>query len=126
MRIRKDSPFHGITEDFKEYILTMVANGDSYDDVAEMWENKTGKETFGEQVRRFVTFAGVDFILLDNMSNAMLKEAVALRAGGILFEASGGVNLQTVRAIAETGVDFISVGALTHSAVALDFSLELT
>jgi hypothetical protein len=54
MRIRKDSPFHGITEDFKEYILTMVANGDSYDDVAEMWENKTGKETFGEQVRRFV------------------------------------------------------------------------
>lgn len=79
-----------------------------------------------EQVRRFVTFPGVDFILLDNMSNAMLREAVALRTGEILFEASGGVNLQTVRAIADTGVDFISVGALTHSAVALDFSLELT
>jgi len=79
-----------------------------------------------EQVQRFVAIEGVDFILLDNMDVETLKAAVALRTGAIQFEASGGVNLQTIRAIAETGVDFISVGALTHSAVALDFSLELT
>ena len=70
--------------------------------------------------------AGVDMILLDNMAVAMLTEAVELvRASGTgtQTEASGGVTLETVRAIAETGVDFISVGALTHSAPALDLSL---
>jgi len=69
--------------------------------------------------------AGADMILLDNMSPAQLSEAVALVDGRAKLEASGGVNLDTVRAIAETGVDFISVGALTHSARALDVSLEL-
>ena len=54
MRIRKDSPFHGITEDHKEHMLDLLQKGERYDDVAEMWENKTGKETTGEQVRRFV------------------------------------------------------------------------
>ncbi len=80
-----------------------------------------------EQVRGFLTLEGVAVILLDNMSLAQLREAVALREPGqeIAFEASGGVNLETVAAIAETGVDYISVGALTHSARALDFSLEL-
>jgi nicotinate-nucleotide pyrophosphorylase (carboxylating) len=69
---------------------------------------------------------GVDRVLLDNMSLEMLCDAVALvRASGVQIgtEASGGVSLATVRAIAETGVDFISVGALTHSAPALDLSL---
>ena len=78
-----------------------------------------------DQVRRFLTFTGVDVILLDNMTCAQMSEAVALGAGRVQFEASGGVTLATVAAIAATGVDFISVGALTHSAPAIDFSLEL-
>jgi nicotinate-nucleotide pyrophosphorylase (carboxylating) len=69
---------------------------------------------------------GVDAILLDNMTLAELREAVALAGGRARLEASGGVNLDTIRAIAETGVDEISVGALTHSARSLDVSLELT
>ena len=78
-----------------------------------------------DQVRRFLALTGVDVILLDNMSCADLAEAVALGGGCVQFEASGGVTLDTVGAIAATGVDFISVGALTHSAPAIDFSLEL-
>ncbi len=69
--------------------------------------------------------AGVPRILLDNMSLEQLREAVAVTAGRAELEASGGVTLDTVRAIAETGVDFISIGALTHSAPALDLSLGL-
>ncbi|HET7454768.1 MAG TPA: carboxylating nicotinate-nucleotide diphosphorylase [Solirubrobacterales bacterium] len=73
---------------------------------------------------------GVDRLLLDNMSPQSIKEAVALRdqtAGeaGVSLEASGGVTLENVREIAETGVEFISVGALTHSAPTLDFSMLL-
>jgi nicotinate-nucleotide pyrophosphorylase (carboxylating) len=68
----------------------------------------------------------VDAILLDNMTPAELREAVALTRGRARLEASGGVTLDTIRAIAETGVDEISVGALTHSACSLDVSLELT
>ncbi len=79
-----------------------------------------------DQVRDFLTLDGVDVILLDNMTNAQLTEAVQLRGDrAILLEASGGVTLASVNAIAATGVDFISVGALTHSAPAVDFSLEL-
>ncbi len=65
----------------------------------------------------------VDRILLDNMTRDSLREAVKVAAGRVPLEASGGVTLDTVRAIAETGVDFISVGALTHSAPALDLSM---
>ncbi|HEV2107157.1 MAG TPA: carboxylating nicotinate-nucleotide diphosphorylase [Thermomicrobiales bacterium] len=68
--------------------------------------------------------AGADAILLDNMDVETIHQAVDLVAGRALVEASGGVNLQNVRAIAGTGVDLISVGALTHSAPALDISLE--
>jgi nicotinate-nucleotide pyrophosphorylase (carboxylating) len=68
---------------------------------------------------------GADSILLDNMTVDSLREAVALAGGRVRLEASGGVTLETVRAIAETGVDFISVGALTHSARSLDVSLEV-
>ena len=78
-----------------------------------------------EQVRDALA-AGVDAILLDNMSLEQLREAVALARGCARLEASGGVTLDTIRAIAETGVDEISVGALTHSARSLDVSLELT
>jgi nicotinate-nucleotide pyrophosphorylase (carboxylating) len=69
--------------------------------------------------------AGAPRILLDNMTGDDLREAVARTRGRAQLEASGGVSLDTVRAIAETGVDFISVGALTHSAPALDVSLLL-
>lgn len=78
-----------------------------------------------EQVEAFLKLDGVDYILLDNMSLAELREAVVMREGATPYlEASGGVNLDTVGDISETGVDFISVGAVTHSAVALDLSLE--
>ena len=74
---------------------------------------------------------GADQLLLDNMDPPTLRAAVELRdahgdGGKPTLEASGNVNLQTVRAAAETGVDFISVGALTHSAPVLDFSLQLS
>ena len=69
--------------------------------------------------------AGANRILLDNMSPAQLSRAVKLTAGKAQLEASGGVNLKRVRRIAATGVDFISVGALTHSAPALDIALDL-
>jgi len=78
-----------------------------------------------EQVREFVRLKALDVILLDNMSPEEIRKCVALRRPGLKFEASGGVSLVTVRAIAETGVDYISVGQLTHSAPSIDFSLEL-
>jgi nicotinate-nucleotide pyrophosphorylase (carboxylating) len=78
-----------------------------------------------EQVREFVHLASINVILLDNMSPEEIRTCVALRRPGLKFEASGGVSLSTVRAIAETGVDYISVGQLTHSAPSIDFSLEL-
>ena len=67
----------------------------------------------------------VNRILLDNMTLEMMKEAVRLTAGRAKLEASGNVNLETVRGIAETGVDFISVGALTHSPQVFDVSLRV-
>ncbi|MFO7813552.1 MAG: carboxylating nicotinate-nucleotide diphosphorylase [Pelovirga sp.] len=67
--------------------------------------------------------AGADVIMLDNMTNADMASAVALIAGRALTEASGGVNLERVREIAETGVNIISVGALTHSVTAADISM---
>lgn len=79
-----------------------------------------------EQVRAFVEVEGVDVILLDNMSPAQIREAVALRKHQVKFEASGGVTLKNIYRIAATGVDYISVGALTHSARAIDLSLEMT
>ncbi|MEY4424764.1 MAG: hypothetical protein RJB56_391 [Actinomycetota bacterium] len=73
-----------------------------------------------------VLAADVDIIMLDNFSLADLREGVAQVGGRCLVEASGGVNLETVAEIAKTGVDIISVGALTHSARALDLGLDLT
>jgi len=66
-----------------------------------------------------------DFILLDNMSTDQLRDAVRRTAGRVPLEASGGITLDTVRAVAETGVDRISVGALTHSVMALDLSMRV-
>lgn len=69
---------------------------------------------------------GVDRILLDNMNLAQMRAAVQLTAGRVALEASGNMTLERVREVAETGVNFISVGALTHSAPALDLSMRLT
>jgi len=79
-----------------------------------------------EQVRAFVEIDGIDVILLDNMTTAQIREAVALRKGNIKFEASGGITLKSVNRIAATGVDCISVGSLTHTARAIDLDLEMT
>ena len=68
--------------------------------------------------------AGADRLLLDNMPPLILREAVSLVAGRVPLEASGGVNLETIRAIAETGVNFISVGRITQSAPAVDIGLD--
>ena len=70
--------------------------------------------------------AGADIVLLDNFTLDMLREAVAIGKGRVVLEASGGVSLETVRAIAETGVDFVSCGALTHSARAIDLTMEFS
>jgi len=70
--------------------------------------------------------AGADIIMLDNMDLATMRAAVAEIAGRALLEASGGITLEHVRAVAETGVDLISAGALTHSAPALDISLDVS
>jgi len=69
--------------------------------------------------------AGVNIIMLDNMSLEDMRQAVQLIKGRALVEASGGITLESIRAVAETGVDLISIGALTHSSKALDISLEL-
>jgi nicotinate-nucleotide pyrophosphorylase (carboxylating) len=79
-----------------------------------------------DQVRELLEIAEIDVILLDNMTPAEMREAVALGKGKVKFEASGSVTLKNVRQIAATGVDYISVGAITHSARAIDFSLDLT
>jgi nicotinate-nucleotide pyrophosphorylase (carboxylating) len=78
-----------------------------------------------EQARAFVEIDGIDVILLDNMVPAQIREALALRRNNIKFEASGGVTLKNVRRIAATGVDYISIGALTNSARAIDLGLEM-
>ncbi|HEY1771452.1 MAG TPA: carboxylating nicotinate-nucleotide diphosphorylase [Chthoniobacterales bacterium] len=79
-----------------------------------------------DQVRALLEIDGVEVILLDNMPAAQMREAVAIGKGKAKFEASGGINLRNVRQVAATGVDYVSIGALTHSARAIDFSLELT
>jgi len=76
-----------------------------------------------EQVRECLE-CGVQIIMLDNMDLATMRQAVTMINGKSLIEASGGVNLDTVRGIAETGVDIISVGALTHSAQSCDIGLD--
>jgi len=77
-----------------------------------------------EQVKAALD-AGADILLLDNMTPAMLKEAVSLNKGRAKLEASGGVNLDTIHAIAHTSVDFISIGRLTHSAPSVDIGLDM-
>lgn len=77
-----------------------------------------------EQVASFLTLTGVDMLLLDNMGPEKLRKAVALNQGRLWLEASGGITLATIGDIAATGINAISVGALTHSARALDLGLD--
>lgn len=77
-----------------------------------------------EQAGTFLAWAGVDVVLLDNMTVEEMRACVALRRPPVELEASGGITLENLRAVAETGVDWISVGAITHSAPALDFGLD--
>src|SRR5216110_2426709 len=79
-----------------------------------------------EQARAFAEVDGIDIILLDNMTPAQMREAIALRKDNIHFEASGGVTLKNVKRIAATGVDYISIGALTNAARSIDIGLEMT
>jgi nicotinate-nucleotide pyrophosphorylase (carboxylating) len=79
-----------------------------------------------DQVHAILEVNGVDVIMLDNMKPAEIREAVALGKNKVKFEASGGITLKNIRQIASTGVDYISIGALTHSPRAIDFSLEIT
>ena len=69
--------------------------------------------------------AGADIIMLDNMSCEDMRRAVELAAGRVPLEASGGITAETLRQVAETGVDIISIGALTHSVKALDISMKI-
>ncbi len=78
-----------------------------------------------DEVREALRFDGVHRLMLDNFPLAEMRKAVELIAHRVEVEASGGITLDNVRAVAETGVDFISIGALTHSVKALDISLEL-
>jgi len=78
-----------------------------------------------EQVRAFLEIDEIDVILLDNMKRTEMREAVALRKNKVKFEASGGITLKNIRQIAATGVDYISVGAITHSAPAINLALEI-
>ena len=77
-----------------------------------------------EEVKEVLRVGGVDIIMLDNMSPDVMKEAVALIAGRFETEASGGITETTIRGMAEAGVDYISVGALTHSVSSMDLSLK--
>jgi nicotinate-nucleotide pyrophosphorylase (carboxylating) len=78
-----------------------------------------------EQLADFLSLKGIDLILLDNMNIEQLRQAVALNAGRLWLEASGGITLETIHDVAATGVNSISSGALTHSVRALDLALDL-
>jgi nicotinate-nucleotide pyrophosphorylase (carboxylating) len=108
-----------ITEAVARVRAGLLAAGDAYGRPIEV--EVTNHEQLAEALA-----LGVDRIMLDNMSLDEMREAVRMADGRVPLEASGGINEQTVAEVAETGVDFISVGSLTHSVQALDISLDLT
>jgi nicotinate-nucleotide pyrophosphorylase (carboxylating) len=113
------------------HIAILRRQGLGIDDIVRKAKDKTPRhikieiETTSAEDARDAALAGADVVMLDNMGIDEMRRAVALIGHKAIVEASGGVKLDNVRAIAETGVDWISVGALTHSAGALDISLEL-
>jgi nicotinate-nucleotide pyrophosphorylase (carboxylating) len=78
-----------------------------------------------DQLREVLDAGGADVVLLDNMEPAVLRQAVEMVGGRLVVEASGGITLASVAAIAETGVDYVSSGAITHSAPSLDVALDI-
>jgi nicotinate-nucleotide pyrophosphorylase (carboxylating) len=113
------------------HIAILRRQGLSVGDIVRQARNKTPQnikieiETTNPHEALEAAEAGADVVMLDNMGLKEMRQAVALINHRAIVEASGGVNLGTIRAIAETGVDWISVGALTHSAGALDISMKL-
>jgi nicotinate-nucleotide pyrophosphorylase (carboxylating) len=113
------------------HIAILRPRGLSISDIVRQARDKTPRhikieiETTSAQEAREAAYAGADIVMLDNMGLDEMRQAVALIEHKAIVEASGGVSLENVRAIAETGVDWISVGALTHSATALDISMKL-
>lgn len=78
-----------------------------------------------KQLEEVLKHGGADVVMLDNMDAAMLRDAVGMIDGALVTEASGGITLENVGEIAQTGVDFISIGALTHSVIGLDIGLDI-
>jgi len=113
------------------HIAILRRQGLSIGDIVRQARNKTPQnikieiETTTTHDALEAAEAGADVVMLDNMGLEEMRQAVTLIGHKAIVEASGGVNLDTIRAIAETGVDWISVGALTHSAGALDISMKL-
>lgn len=114
------------------HIAVLRRRGMSISEIVRQARNKTPRtikieiETTNPEEAAEAAEAGADIIMLDNMSLDQMRQAVSLISRKSIVEASGGVSLDNVRLIAETGVDWISVGALTHSARALDVSMKLT
>lgn len=114
------------------HIAVLRRRGMSISEIVRQARNKTPRttkieiETSNPEEAAEAAEAGADIVMLDNMSLDQMRQAVSLIARKSIVEASGGVSLDNVRLIAETGVDWISVGALTHSARALDISMKLT
>jgi nicotinate-nucleotide pyrophosphorylase (carboxylating) len=113
------------------HIAALRALGMNYREIVNKARQNTPPEIKVESEARTIqeaidaVEAGVDIVMLDNMSIPEMARAVQIIAGRAEIEASGGITLKNVREVAETGVDFISIGALTHSAKAMDISLEL-
>jgi len=113
------------------HIAVLHHEGRSLGDIVQLARSKTPAgirieiETTTPQEALEAAAAGADIVMLDNMSLDAMREAVKLINRKAIVEASGGVNLDTVRSIAETGVNWISVGAITHSAPSLDISLKI-
>lgn len=112
------------------HLETLYKKGMTVNDILALAKQNAGKtlkveiETKTLDEVEQAAAAGVDIIMLDNMSTEMMKEAVKIIGGRAKTEASGNITLDNVTDVAETGIDFISVGALTHSVKALDISLE--
>jgi nicotinate-nucleotide pyrophosphorylase (carboxylating) len=108
------------------HVVAAGGVGAAFDAVRAMWPSvpvEVEVDSLDQLVE--VLDAGADLVLLDNMSVDDMREAVRLTAGRARLEASGGLTLDTARAVAETGVDYIAVGGLTHSAPVLDIALDL-
>jgi len=108
------------------HVVAAGGVAEAFDAVRRMWPGLPVEvEVDSLEQLRSVLAAGADLVLLDNMAPDLLRQAVTVTAGRARLEASGGLTLDTARAVAQTGVDYLAVGALTHSASVLDIGLDL-